>query len=79
MKTPGARPRWFHAWHTQPGSELPGEPSSEPDFADLGTAFGLDLSLMALEGPGTGCDESPRRTSDEGLEGADDPCRAWVR
>ncbi len=71
MNKSGAPPRWFDAWRP--------EPQDEPDFADLGTAFGLDLSLMGLVGPGLGCDESPRRTSDEGLEGADDQRRAWAR
>lgn len=63
--------RWLDAWRP--------EPVVEPDFADLGTAFGLDLSLSALIGPDLGEAEDPRRTSDEGLEGADDPRRAWAR
>lgn len=79
MNTPEARPRWFHAWGIPLGFASERAPVSQPDFADLGTAFGLDMSLMELDEPGQGCAEGPRRTSDEGLEGADDPCRAWVR
>jgi len=71
MNKSDATPHWFDAWRS--------EPVAEPDFADLGTAFGLDLSLSALVAQGLGCDEVPRRHSDEGLEGADDPYRAWVR
>jgi hypothetical protein len=71
MNQPDAAPHSFDAWRQEAGPE--------PDFADLGTAFGLDLSLTELIAQGLGCDEAPRRHSDEGLEGADDPCRAWVR
>ncbi len=30
--------RWFSPWR-------PSQPSADPDAADLGTAFGLDMSL----------------------------------
>jgi hypothetical protein len=70
MNKSGAAPRWFHAWSP--------EPAAEPDFADLGTAFGLDMSLMNLAPDELGRD-TDRRHSDEGLEGADDPRRAWDR
>jgi hypothetical protein len=69
MDKPGTAARWFHAWRS--------EPVPQPDFADLGTAFGLDMSLMdAL--PAELAPETQQRRCDEGLEGADDPRRAWA-
>lgn len=38
MKPPASPPRWFSGWF---GARR----TSAPDAADLGTAFGLDLSL----------------------------------
>ena len=32
-------PRWFHSWRSAP------RPAPDSDPADLGTAFGLDLSM----------------------------------
>ncbi len=69
MDKSGTAARWFHAWRP--------EPAAEPDFADLGTAFGLDLSLMGT-GPADLPPEAPRQHHDEGLDGADDPRRAWA-
>ena len=69
MDKSGTAARWFHAWRIQP--------VTEPDFADLGTAFGLDLSLMDTW-PADLPPEVPCRHRDEGLDGADDPRRAWV-
>lgn len=69
MNKSGTAPRWFHAWRPRP--------AVEPEPADLGTAFGLDLSLMGAAESGWAQPEGLRRTSDEGLDGADDPRRAW--
>lgn len=42
MSNSTAPHRWFHAWRASP------PPVAELDPADLGTAFGLDLSLHEL-------------------------------
>jgi hypothetical protein len=40
MTSKAAQPqRWFHSWRSTP------RPAPDTDPADLGTAFGLDLSL----------------------------------
>ncbi len=40
MPSNAAKPeRWFHSWRSKP------RPAPDTDPADLGTAFGLDLSL----------------------------------
>ena len=40
MPSKAAKPRsWFHSWRSTP------RPAPDTDPADLGTAFGLDLSM----------------------------------
>lgn len=48
-------PRWFHPWRGDPA------PAAE-DPADMGTAFGLDLSLQG----GADAAESPAAEEDQG-------------
>lgn len=40
------RPRWYHPWRDEPAA-----PADDP--ADLGTAFGLDLSLQRAHESGS--------------------------
>jgi hypothetical protein len=49
MSNSTAPHRWYHGWRASP------PPVAEQDPADLGTAFGLDLSLRELrhEAPDT--------------------------
>lgn len=41
MKADTAAGGWFSGWRRRPGP-------TQPDFADFGTAFGLDLSLSQM-------------------------------
>ena len=55
MSSNAAKPqRWFHSWRATP------RPAPDTDPADLGTAFGLDLSLSeAAQLPAAAAERRP--------------------
>lgn len=54
MKKAEASPRWYAVWRARPAPARPQDP------ADLGTAFGLDLSFRTEEPPLPPATPAPR-------------------